>query len=68
MKNMNNFILNEYQKLFFTQQGTNNQEDLSGTSKNITQKEFLSNAALLKKSNEELRFCEDKSIDAKELI
>ena len=60
MKNLNNYILNEYQKLFaiVTDEKSNG----------ITQKEFLTNQTLLKKANEELRFCEDKNVSADDLI
>ena len=60
MKNLNNYILNEYQKLF--------QLATTDSKSGITQKEFISNAILLKKAGEELRFCEDKNISSVDLI
>ena len=75
MKNLNNYILNEYQKLFFSaiaDQDENNSDSnpINGggpsesKSRSIRSKDFFSNPTLLKKANEELRFCEDKSVSA----
>jgi hypothetical protein len=61
MKILNNYILNEYQKLFSLAVADD-------TRNGITQREFLSNPALLKKASEELRFCEDKNLSAVDLI
>ena len=62
MKNLNNYILNEYQKLFFSK------EKDAKTSRNIQSKEFYTNEHLLRKAKNELQFCEDKKISAVELI
>jgi hypothetical protein len=40
----------------------------SSTSKCIKKEDFLSNSTLLKKAVEELKFCEDKSLSASDLI
>lgn len=50
MKNLNNYILNNYQKLFFTAGSSSNDS--------ITSKQFLENVTLIKKAAEELKFCE----------
>ena len=79
MKNLNNYILNEYQKLFFSAietQEAGNSESFDNAnaaggdpkSKSIRSKDFFSNATLLKKANEELRFCEDKTVNSENLI
>jgi hypothetical protein len=66
MKNLNNFILNEHQKLFF--KTDQNEASNSSGRTGITQNEFLTNATLLNKAIEELKFCEDKTVNGKDLI
>jgi hypothetical protein len=56
MKTLNNFILNEYSKLFFNSS--------SGDAKIVKHTEVYTNAQLLKKAQEELKFCENKHISA----
>ena len=59
MKNLNNYILNEYQKLFLSdevEKKTDDKTDLSAvaTSRNIKSKEFYTNENLLRKAKNEL--------------
>ena len=63
MKNLNNYILNEYAKLFFNGLKTDQEKQA-----HVNTKDFLTNKTLLNKASEELRFCENKAVTASELI
>lgn len=62
MKALNNYILNEYQKLF------NIGSKVEDGSRSVKQGEFITNPQLLKKARDELKFCENKQITPEELI
>ena len=65
MKTINNYILNEWQKLFFS--GTTHTKENEAERK-IQKEEFFSNQMLLRKAGDELKFCENKNITAAALI
>ena len=60
MKNLNNFILNEYKVLF-----PHLQEEGKDT---VKADEFIGNDRLIAKAQEDLKFCQDKSVAPNELI
>ena len=60
MKNLNNFILNEYKVLF-----PHLQEKGKDT---VKADEFIGNDRLVAKAQEDLKFCQDKSVTPTELI
>jgi hypothetical protein len=62
MKALNNYILNEYQKLF------NLGSKVEDGSRSVKQGEFVTNPLLLKKARDELKFCENKQVTPEELI